>query len=147
MDATSYSVIMELYSDKALPHKAVVCFGEMKGADLPPDRRSYKAVISAHANAGEFEGVRLWCNKCEQSGFSLRLYKYTQLLKACAPRQDLPADPRQGEMIFLEQISEGIAPDHVNLQALKDALGMTNAEDLCRRCGVDVRAVSSSRFA
>lgn len=146
LDVDLYNVVMELYALKALPAKAKLCFDDLEKVGLLPNRRTYLAMISAYANAGDIEGAQEWCDKEQAAGFPLKVQEFTQLLKSCAPQSHRPANYLRGKDIFLQQLAKGIAPDHHNFEALNEALGKTDAWALCERNRVDIHAVSLSKF-
>jgi len=144
LDVATYRIMMEFYAREGLADKVEGCLADMERSGLSCVREAFTSMISAHANAKDLDKARAWCNRAEEAGFAPGVGEYTLLLKACGPRQDRPANPGEGRLIFLRQVASGIAPNHDNLEALADALGRTASRSLCSELHVHTRAANLS---
>lgn len=123
MDASIYMIVMRMCAREGLDDEIEACHDKLKCAGLDGARGVFTAVISGYADARELEKAKIWNSRAIEAGFCPKLSEYTQLLRACGPKESQPANPDQAREIFLRQVAEGIAPDRANLEALTDALG------------------------
>merc|ERR1712039_594086 len=115
----------------------------MGTSGVTPDRDAYAMMVAAEANAKNLDGTRLWVDLMKSAGHNLHVYEYTQLLKACAPRDDGSSGRKlwnEATAIFYDQIREGVVPNLFNLNALKSAVGRDRALALCNDLCIDVEA-------
>lgn len=146
LNVHSYAPIIEHFSHKGLACKAEEWYDRMTNSGVAADRESYAMMVSAAANALDLERAWRWAERMRYGGHELRAYEYTQLLKACAPGDDDPADRKlhdKASAIFHEQILSGIRPNHLNLNALKNAVGYDCALTLCSGLSVDIAAAEN----
>jgi pentatricopeptide repeat protein len=140
VDVTTYMIVMRMCAREGLDDELEACHDKLKCAGLDCARHVFRAVISGYADARELDKVKTWCSRAKEAGFEPKLNEYTQLLRACGPKESQPANPDQGREVFLMQIAEGIAPDSANLEALTDALGQRAYNRLCQELHVHTRA-------
>merc|ERR1712008_6353 len=136
--------IIEHFSRKGLQCKAEEWFNHMQSAGVDCDSEAYGMMVAAAANAKDLEGAWRWAERMQMAGHSMQTYEYTQLLKACAPRDDDSTGRKlynEASAIFHDQIGANVIPNVINLNALKSAVGCARALALCEDLGVDIEAV------
>lgn len=141
LGTTTYRLLLQLYARTGLPDKAEGCLAQMEFHGLQSSERTlFKFVASAHATAKDFENTKKWIDKAGESGFEPAVHEYTQLLRACGPKQGQSANDTQARSTFLQQVAAGIPPNRDNLDALDEALGCSAARSLCAELHIHTRA-------
>merc|ERR1711920_575917 len=98
-------------------------------------------MLAAAANAKDLESTRRWADRMQAAGHTLKVYEYTQLLKACAPHEDDTMGRKlrdDASAIFHDQVCSNIMPNPMNFDALKCAVGHGQTLALCADLGVDI---------
>merc|ERR1719161_2825349 len=116
---------------------------KMRHANVPPNSFSYNSAAKPFVASGDYCKVEQLMHDLKNDGELLDDFCLASLLNSYANAK--PKQSQRAEAAFREFVTEhpeGVSPN--TLAALGRAVGQTNADALCKKCGLDRQAIKAA---
>merc|ERR550537_214085 len=125
--------------------RACTWLEKMKLSEVLPNSFSYNSAAKPYVARGEYRHVEELMASLREDGLPYDDFCLTSLLYAYSNAK--PKQRSKVEAVFREFVTEGVHMTRTSLQALSRAIGRSEAEALCDRCGIDWQTVEADTGA